>query len=692
MKLHHVSGVGSKHAILLQHMRVHMMDEFQCPYCLYGEAERERLLTHLVNCHPGRSGKVLLRKQDHDPNKPASSIHRTTKPLDTQVPNKVSTPEFLTPSAQNAPVANRTSDSLVPSVMFTTPPAPPHSHATAPVGSHFPVASGPQATTSFSIINQAPSDAYYSPVTSITTDVYTTGSHNSNGSLPAAVATGNTASAPDVVQSPSRRRTRSSLSNTGGGSTENIEDDAQPQASEKVGLVGTALYRCGNQGCNFSSPTMAMIREHLQVCDLARSCPTLKCYHCGRQYRHLSALLDHLKVHGPKRYHCGAPGCTYRATMLHYFRNHTRQMHGTNYFKSEVKNPNILEPEDHEFLVTPRDPSSPCQDQHKKRKYEYEVADVDKIPLNHISFALLRCFHCTFSSKIRLNLVKHLRLHQKYPIGIPQRPVQLEVKSDLTYPIPLKQPVNPMPCLERKELMFDKMMNLAGSSFEDKKRMEEVDLRLKNPIPLEEFDNLPQHVADNSLNACGVTGCKYISSDEIMLKYHIRSLHSDVTQFPCPHCKATLITVEKISSHFKLHGEKLFRCGWCPYLSFRRAVVERHMREKHSSKRPFEFVIRDPDEKMVKRDEKKPEVLISFSAGDGTTVEEPQWQCGLCRFQSVTQQAMVNHTSLKHDIKSQYKCGHCNFKSSVMPSFDVHFTAKHVNQPFKVSFCEKFSC
>ena len=44
-------------------MKTHNMNEYQCPYCLYGESERERLLTHLLNCHPGRPGKVLLRRQ-----------------------------------------------------------------------------------------------------------------------------------------------------------------------------------------------------------------------------------------------------------------------------------------------------------------------------------------------------------------------------------------------------------------------------------------------------------------------------------------------------------------------------------------------------------------------------------------------------------------------------------------------------
>lgn len=44
-------------------MREHQMNEYQCPYCLHGDAEKERLLSHLLNCHSGRPGKVLLRKQ-----------------------------------------------------------------------------------------------------------------------------------------------------------------------------------------------------------------------------------------------------------------------------------------------------------------------------------------------------------------------------------------------------------------------------------------------------------------------------------------------------------------------------------------------------------------------------------------------------------------------------------------------------
>ena len=57
----------------------------------------------------------------------------------------------------------------------------------------------------------------------------------------------------------------------------------------------------------------------------------------------------------------------------------------------------------------------------------------------------------------------------------------------------------------------------------------------------------------------------------------------------------------------------------------------------------------------------------------------------MCRFESITIHEMMNHTTLKHDIKSQYKCGYCNVKSSVRTSFDQHMASKHPDKAFKVS-------
>lgn len=76
--------------------------------------------------------------------------------------------------------------------------------------------------------------------------------------------------------------------------------------------------------------------------------------------------------------------------------------------------------------------------------------------LKHFS-TLAYCSSCPYSTKVRVNFVRHLLAHQA-----------ANEKPNDTKVIPSSDPVNPVPCLERKELMFDKMTNWAGSSHENK--------------------------------------------------------------------------------------------------------------------------------------------------------------------------------------------------------------------------------
>ncbi|XP_050714348.1 uncharacterized protein LOC126997343 isoform X4 [Eriocheir sinensis] len=608
---------------LIDHMREHQMNEYQCPYCLHGDAEKERLLSHLLNCHSGRPGKVLLRKQ-----------------ITSSVSSAAPCPEMLSPLPQQPPPSSSAiteNDSNCDGLNFSK-----------------------------DSVDDKP-DEEIKPVSQA-----------------------NMKSLPKVGPGPGRRRPSRNSStelDNAKGNEENSNwnpstagDDSFLQATEKTGLSGHALYRCGNDGCEYSSLSQVELREHLQICDLAQDSTVVRCYHCGKQCRHLSTLLDHLRVHGPKRYFCGVTGCDYRATMVHYFKNHMKQIHKCSGFKQLLKDSKNKDPESQEYVVYPKDSIPAAREGHRKRKNEYGIDNIHRIPRAHVSYQELKCYHCPFVSKVRLNLIKHIRLHEKYPDGIPQR---LNIACGSNSAIPFKQPVNPVPCLERKELMFDKMMNLAGSSFETKKKKEDSDLRAKNPIPPEEYQRLPKYVPEERLYTCGIEGCNYLSCDDMMLKYHIRTLHADATTFPCPHCIDMSITVEKMSSHFKLHGERLYRCGWCQYISSRRNVVERHMKEKHHSKKPFDYVIREPEDPdaQKKSDEKPPE---EPAVNIPQPTQDPQWQCGLCKFSSVTQQEMLNHTSLKHSIKSQFKCGYCSVRSSVRTSFDAHFAAKHPTQQFRV--------
>lgn len=66
----------------------------------------------------------------------------------------------------------------------------------------------------------------------------------------------------------------------------------------------------------------------------------------------------------------------------------------------------------------------------------------------HIFSETIGCSLCSYQTKVRSNLVRHLEGHEK--------------GQDNT----TKEIVNPVPSMGKTELMFDKMINLSASSFE----------------------------------------------------------------------------------------------------------------------------------------------------------------------------------------------------------------------------------
>lgn len=72
--------------------------------------------------------------------------------------------------------------------------------------------------------------------------------------------------------------------------------------------------------------------------------------------------------------------------------------------------------------------------------------EIDQLPKRHIFEAEYKCADCSYSTKVRTNLIRHFNFH--------------EMEKN----VPGIAPVNPVPCLNKKEKMFDKMTNLAISS------------------------------------------------------------------------------------------------------------------------------------------------------------------------------------------------------------------------------------
>jgi len=155
--------------------------------------------------------------------------------------------------------------------------------------------------------------------------------------------------------------------------------------------------------------------------------------------------------------------------------------------------------------------------------------------LLEISSTLAHCSLCSYSTKVRVNFCRHLQMHKNG---------KLNNSGGTT----IRDPVNPVPCLERQEMMFDKMTNWAGSSHAPK-TCDCYILRVFEHLLIKTFGNrvngaadnttVPQFVLEQFRYVCSETGCGQITTDEYMLRTHMKTLHPNTEVYSCPHCSKT---------------------------------------------------------------------------------------------------------------------------------------------------------
>ncbi|KAJ8678941.1 hypothetical protein QAD02_014728 [Eretmocerus hayati] len=417
-----------------------------------------------------------------------------------------------------------------------------------------------------------------------------------------------------------------------------------------TGLTGRDLYQCGVENCSVSTENAEELRSHLQQHSPAEEnlsdSMSLYCVHCGplgKKYGRPSFFIDHLKTHGLRRFSCGI--CNARFALQSQAQSHLRAKHKFVHSKSvpaDPANPST----DGLFVVLPI--AKKNQGQHQSgtpvspekltgasvavdlEKSSYGPHEIDKLPLTSIFSKAIQCAMCPYVNKVRSNMLRHLQAH-------------LEGES-----VPESSPVNPVPCLEKNERMFDKMCNLASSSHENG-RMGGGGSGTGGPSGLagsatkdgaksDEEEGLPKFVPEN-----------------------------------------------------------------------KRHVVERHSSDKHPEKRQFVKVIREPQLATVATKEHQSESKQSGASGandnqestggpgattasiTATILQESEeqdapdpdgntWKCCLCEFKCVLKSAMQQHVLSVHDEKCQFKCNECGFKSVSRNTFDQHITTRHFNQ------------
>ncbi|XP_016839024.1 uncharacterized protein LOC100121415 isoform X2 [Nasonia vitripennis] len=468
-----------------------------------------------------------------------------------------------------------------------------------------------------------------------------------------------------------------------------------------TGFEGKELFQCGVQACVFAADTAENLRLHMVQCspniDDGITEPTpLYCVHCGpssKRFSKATFFIDHLKTHGLKRFSCAV--CDAKFAVQGQAQSHVRAKH--KYVNSKIVPADPMNPStDGLFIVHPVKTSEKLKSKKHKspekndpsklaelEKTTYSPDEIEKLPLSAIFMRAAQCALCPYSNKVRTNVVRHLQAHLK------------------DESVPDSSPVNPVPCLDKKERMFDKMVNLASSSHENGRMGSggSANNSQKEPAKSEEDEGVPKYVPENKRFVCGVPECNYLTVDEPMLRHHLKALHSDELYFRCPHCPAPSpgqdiaqnIALEKMGIHLKMHDSRLYKCSHCIYHHYHRHLVERHMSDKHPDKRQFVKVIRelqtdqsvDEPQPEQQQQEEQQSTTASQESEDSATPDPDgnTWKCNLCDFKCVYKNAMQSHVINAHDEKCQFKCKACGFRTTTKINFDPHLLNKHPTNP-----------
>merc|ERR1740123_1091656 len=354
------------------------------------------------------------------------------------------------------------------------------------------------------------------------------------------------------------------------------------------------------------------------------------------------------------RYLCSL--CDFRASSMNALKAHVKEEHKLISFKFVPVNSAKTNHEKDSFMIVPKNNLQiQKMARSKALKTIFSPEDIDSIPAKpDIYKYVLRCSLCDYGSRVRNNLVKHLRLHLK--------------TTDNS--IPILAPVNPPTDAEADTSATARMTSLLPDDIDEELR--------RKPISFEELEKLPKYIPENLRYACCAKDCNYITIDEVMLLDHIKAFHKEVRKYKCPHCPNVTIPFSEMEFHLKCHGELLFKCGHCDYFHPFKRTAEAHAAEEHSNRKHFVRIVREEEVKRRemgpdtedKKEQEQPEVNKIIA------VYKP-YKCGLCEFSSETVQEIRGHLSEVHNIHHQYKCGLCKFESDVRSEMEDHVRSQH---------------
>ncbi|XP_023310781.1 uncharacterized protein LOC108911829 [Anoplophora glabripennis] len=444
----------------------------------------------------------------------------------------------------------------------------------------------------------------------------------------------------------------------------------------KSGLMSYQLYRCAF--CDISFSNSVDFKRHATFslnCRIeSQVVKPFVCVHCEKQLKNPHVLVEHVQCHGVLRFTCSL--CGSKFATIAQTRNHIKNRHNITHTSMTPLNPAKQSIDIDEFVVRPklmlqmgaaRD-ASPAELSASSSASEnvYTPETIEQIPMRHILSSSVKCGLCSYTTKVRTNMVRHLQFHSEEKV------------------VPDTAPVNPVPCLEKNEKMFDKMINLASSSHANS-RMGGA----KPDAKEKETENYPEFVPSHCRYVCCAHGCSYICPEEGNLRHHLIALHDSETSFTCVHCKADLTPTDADSliKHFKFHGLQLYKCQYCSFVHNLKHKIEKHISDGHLDL-PIKIITVRFMEAEPKDNAQEPSTSSAQSTPvppAATKLYKP-WRCCMCKYKSGTQEGIQNHVLEKHEVDSQFKCALCTYKTNDKETFTDHFKDTHDNQGIDIIY------
>lgn len=406
---------------------------------------------------------------------------------------------------------------------------------------------------------------------------------------------------------------------------------------DETGVEKHELFRCGFPNCEWLKSDGREFLMHLS--QHQNDGVVYPCFHCRRSFGMPIELKNHIKTHLKHRffcYYCDVTGATQDVMNGHFENDHKNAN-----FKYLPINSSNYDMASDLFVVCPGNTQNinvfnmgiVSKVDERTAAKSYLPHQIDLIPKKQIFTEAISCGRCTYKTKVRTNLVRHL-------------------KSDCAEQ---HAPVNPVPCLNSSDRHSDKMKNLAASSNSGDSSIQ----------------TLGKFIPEESRYICGAKQCQYQTHTADMLQSHIVTLHEIERDFSCPHCGLDLSnsnSPSEIVNHLRFHDTRIFKCPTCPFIHYQKQQVEKHIGESHPNSKDRAISIDRP--------------LKKVEAPKTATKAIPfKWMCNICSKIFITRPQVKSHVSETHRLTHQFKCSICLvYSHDNKTSVKEHLIAEHAER------------